>query len=157
MNEEHEPLNRSLPMIATAAIIGLFLMGLFGCGQPDRSPVGTENFGDRMSIAEGARAYADSHFGEAGRFGVVDVLDTGSMRPVIDGGDILLYDSQGWDDVRPGSIVLFRRGTDLVAHEVFEIRGAQLYTRGRNSGRDDGFVSPSTFVGLVIANFYGAP
>ena len=135
----------------------LLLLALAGCSDVQRSPTGEPNFGTRLSYAQAAAQALDSWEGERGRFGVINVLDTGSMRPVLDGGDILLYDRDGWDNVQVGSIVLFRRGQDIVAHEVYEIRGTQLYTRGRNSGRDAGFVSPSTFIGLVIANFYGEP
>jgi signal peptidase len=53
-----------------------------------------------------------------------------SMLPAIWPGDVLTVRRQAPDELKPGHIVLYRRGETLTAHRIVQIADEHLLTRG---------------------------
>ena len=82
------------------------------------------------------------------------VSNTGSMRPVLAGGELVLVVSRPIGEVRRGQVVVFSRGAALIIHRVIargEVDGETwLATKGdANEVRDSGRVTASEFVVVV--------
>lgn len=84
------------------------------------------------------------------------VVATGSMRPVMDAGDVVIVAKAPADVIEPGDIIQFREeGGISVLHrvvEIYETEGARFFiTKGdANDQRDKDPVSPGNVVGKVV-------
>ena len=61
------------------------------------------------------------------------VVKSGSMTPAIRTGDIIITGPQGGllhSEIKPGTVITYQRGKDLVTHRVQSIDGDKIVTRG---------------------------
>lgn len=74
-------------------------------------------------------------------FNTMSVL-SGSMRPYLEPGDIIVGRSVKLPDVKPGDVVTYKVGSSIVTHRVVEIVGngsnRMLMTKGDANNTDDG-------------------
>ena len=78
---------------------------------------------------------------------------TGSMEPLITGGDIITVAPVDWSDLRVGHIVVVhhpRKDDTLLAHRITAIDAHQATLKGDAAPRDDSFaIWPKDVLGLV--------
>lgn len=88
----------------------------------------------------------------ASKFGEVSLKVTGaSMIPAIWPGDVITIRRCETAELRPGQIVLLRRGGQLVAHRIVWIRDDSVITRGDSLLLDDPPVNAFNIVGEVVS------
>ena len=82
----------------------------------------------------------------------------GSMEPVLKSGDVILTSSTDYEKLEIGDIVVFVSSGDLVAHEIKDIRGDTLITRGTANDISDEPVSREDYKAKMICSvpFVGA-
>jgi signal peptidase len=83
------------------------------------------------------------------------LVGSGSMRPAMDVGDVVIIAKVPADTVTEGDIIQFRQGDDTVMHrvvEIQEIEGATFFiTQGdANNEPDDDPVIPENVVGKLV-------
>lgn len=89
---------------------------------------------------------------------LVSIADTGSMEPVLTGGDLYVMMPVKWVDVREGMIVVFKCdwAKTWVVHRVMSKSRWRAITKGdANQARDPGYLRPENLIGLLttkIAN-----
>lgn len=87
----------------------------------------------------------------ARRFGEVRLRLTGaSMMPAVRPGDVITAQRCRTAELKPGEIVLYRRGTGLVAHRVVRIDGGRLVTQGDSLPHEDTPVKEADVMGRVV-------
>jgi hypothetical protein len=74
-----------------------------------------------------------------------------SMTPIVNPGDWLQVDFGVGSGVRPGSIVLFTIGDDVISHRVLWRRGGRLVTKGDSTTWLDRPVAADQLLGVVRA------
>ena len=87
------------------------------------------------------------------------VIATGSMKPMIKPGDIILVkkivDMDGINSLKEGDVIQFQRDSMLISHRIIEVvndekEGIQFITKGdNNSGEDTDFVRPEDIKGTI--------
>ncbi len=80
----------------------------------------------------------------------------GSMRPAIRGGETIIAAPAAPGDIAPGDIILFLRGTRLVAHRVLRIAAGEggaprFLTRGDAAAAPDRPFEAADVLGRVVA------
>lgn len=76
---------------------------------------------------------------------------TGSMKPGINPGDIVMVKSISLNEIERGDIVTFYKGRDIITHRAIENDGDGILTKGDNNNvSDDGQVNSEDFIGKVI-------
>ena len=83
---------------------------------------------------------------------VLGVKPTGSMVPTLDHRNVLHVDDRAeFSALKVGDIIVYRHPkVGLVVHRVREVRAGKVWTKGDNNARrDDVWVTPREFVGLV--------
>src|SRR5271165_1041992 len=87
----------------------------------------------------------------ARRFGEVRIKVTGaSMIPAVWPGDVIGVCRRQTAELRPGTMVLYRRDESLIAHRVKRVSGACLITRGDSLPDNDPPIGASEIVGEVV-------
>ena len=76
------------------------------------------------------------------------VVISGSMRPAIDPGDLLIIRQE--EAYQPGDVVTFTEGESLVTHRLLEVNGDTALTRGDANNTDDAPVSLSRIQGRMV-------
>jgi signal peptidase I len=80
------------------------------------------------------------------------LLEGRSMEPAYTSGDWLLVEPlDGSRLIRPGEVVVARRGDLLVTHRVVRLRGGQVVTKGDASLLDDPPIPLGGVIGRVVA------
>lgn len=73
----------------------------------------------------------------------------GSMRSTFTPGEVL-YVKPKFSKIKPGDVVVYRKGDEYVVHRVNGVSAAGLRTRGDNNPREDeNAVLPGQIVGIV--------
>ena len=73
-----------------------------------------------------------------------------SMLPAVWPGDVITVQQRGWSDLRPGQIVLYRRGGRLIAHCIQSSSGGRMITKGDSLVAVDPAVEESEIIGQVV-------
>ena len=101
-------------------------------------------------------------------FGIsLGVVPTSSMEPTIMTGDLIVYRTCNYSDIKEGDIIVFIAGKSFpefiqgqnVVHRVKEVTEKGLVTKGdNNDGQDGDLVTEDTLRGLCIGHsaFWGA-
>lgn len=76
------------------------------------------------------------------------VVISGSMRPAIEPGDLLIIRRQ--ESYRPGDIITFTEGGSLVTHRLLSLQGQTALTRGDANNTDDAPVELSRVQGKMV-------
>jgi signal peptidase I len=97
---------------------------------------------------------AVAFWSEAGKQNLIPVSGR-SMLPVLQEGDFLLVDHT-LQNVKPGHILVYRRGEDLIAHRIYRIQSSSdgrpiFLTKGDNSIQADKPVMNSEIIGTATA------
>lgn len=89
---------------------------------------------------------------------VGNVVYTGSMHPVL-GGNCFTVSIYAWDKVKVGQIIVYQIGDKNVCHQVTEITGNGLRTKGINNPKvDPYYVTESMYLGTVVGwTFHNEP
>lgn len=86
------------------------------------------------------------------------VIATGSMEPMIKPGDIIIvkkiHDMNDIDQLKPGDVIQFKRGSILISHRIIEVMvrddEKSYRTKGDNNrGADTQFVKPEDIKGTI--------
>lgn len=72
-----------------------------------------------------------------------------SMEPFLHEGDVLLYQSIPFTDVKPGMVAVFKVEFYFIAHTVQSNNGAILKCKGENSDNVE-YVSDTSYVGVLV-------
>jgi signal peptidase len=75
----------------------------------------------------------------------------GSMLPLIRPGDTVCIAPCQPQQVRPGEIIVFQRGSTLIMHRLLACSAHSLQTRGDSCRLDDAPIHPSDVLGRVVA------
>lgn len=77
---------------------------------------------------------------------------TGSMRPVLNGGEIILLQDFTGATLKPGQIAVFFRSLEFpsVLHRIIEIKNGAAYISGDNSRWSDGWVPLAKISAVVV-------
>lgn len=76
---------------------------------------------------------------------------TGSMRPEINPGDVIIVKKINIEDVNSGDIITFNKDEDVITHRVIEIKDKGIITKGDNNNvLDSGQVNSTRLIGKVI-------
>ncbi len=78
-------------------------------------------------------------------------VDSGSMEPVFSPGDALLVAETPYDGLEIGDIITFRRGAELISHEIVGKTSNRYLTRGRANNYYDEPVGPEEYCAKVIS------
>lgn len=82
------------------------------------------------------------------------VVQTGSMRPAINPGDIAITGPVGGafsGDIAPGKVITFSAGKDTVTHRVISVENGLIKTKGdANEDPDASAVSPAQIKGVYL-------
>jgi signal peptidase len=79
------------------------------------------------------------------------VVTSGSMRPGIDVGDLVIVRKPMGYSPLPGDIVLIKNGDSLVLHRVYKVDGDKIITKGdANKSPDPWISSDDQIIGRVI-------
>lgn len=99
---------------------------------------------DYTSYFHGHRTYLDNRIQPV-------VVDGTSMAPAFQTGDILLAVPFPFENLRLGDIIIWESQGQLVAHRIYEISGASMWTKGDNMPAPDEIpVTKESYRGLVI-------
>lgn len=84
-----------------------------------------------------------------------NVIATGSMKPMINPGDVVLIKNIDGNEAKIGQVVQFRRDNIYIFHRIIDIEtekdGKKYITKGdNNSVKDSELVSPEDIKGTVI-------
>lgn len=86
---------------------------------------------------------------------IVEVLPTGSMRPVLDERTIVLAEPAAqvktW---HPGDIAVHRGANNLIIHSIIAVHTDSLYFKGENNESADGWVRKEDVLYRAVALFY---
>jgi len=79
-----------------------------------------------------------------------------SMRPAIEDGDLITVGPVGEDAIRPGDVILYRRGRRPIAHRVQRVvvdadGAVAVVARGDGKAADDAPVALDQVLGRVVA------
>ena len=106
--------------------------------------VASQSLVNYTSYFHGHRAYLDN------RIQPVVVSGT-SMAPAFQPGDLLLAIPFQAENLRVGDIIVWESQGQLVAHRIYEISGASMWTKGDNMPAPDQTpVTKESYRGLVI-------
>jgi signal peptidase len=86
--------------------------------------------------------------------GLVQVVGGNSMAPLIRAGDLVLVE-RSLDDIRPGAVVVFQSGDELITHRVISVgdseSGVWFITKGDNALWPDPPVPAAEIIGRVLS------
>lgn len=76
---------------------------------------------------------------------------TGSMRPEINPGDVIIVKKINIEDANSGDIITFNKDEDVITHRVIEVKDKGITTKGDNNNvLDSGQVTSTSLIGKVI-------
>lgn len=134
----------------------LILVALFvaGCAT---WPVDQSDFLHVNSRAEAEKIARDWAISGTGREWST-VAFTGSMKPILNGGEIMLVEKYVGQPLRVGQMVVFYRdeGAPRCVHQVVDLTAGAAYLSGVNNKHSDGWFSLSS-VKFVVARVLTFP
>lgn len=76
---------------------------------------------------------------------------TGSMRPEINPGDVIIVKKINIEDVNSGDIITFNKDSEVITHRAIEAKDNGIVTKGDNNNvLDSGQVTSTSLIGRVI-------
>lgn len=89
------------------------------------------------------------------------VEETHSMEPIIWGNAYLIVEKVSISDIRPGDIILFRRGSLIIVHTCIGNHGGRLTMKGYNNFDGDNqssqFITQDEVVGRYVGQIVFDP
>ena len=108
-----------------------------------------------LGILLGVNAYLANARGLAGNqlpmpfgYGIAVVL-SGSMEPTLSVNDVIMIQEK--DSYRPGDVVVYQSGYELIVHRIVAVEGETVITQGDANNIADPPVDQSAVKGAVIA------
>ena len=127
----------AFPMIYAALILAaLFLAGCATTWPTDQTEF--LHLNTREAAENAGRTWARSGTGREW----TTVGFTGSMRPVLNGGEILLLEKYVGQPLRAGSMIVYYRADGVrIVHQVVEVRPGSVYVTGISNRNSDGWIN----------------
>jgi len=133
-------------------MIGLACWALSGCASaPGASKAAPRSTMTRAGAIAIAKLVATSIGGR-----VYTIAPTGSMRPTLDEGSVVMAEVVGWEQLHQGDIVIYRATDgDEVIHRLYARRGDHWIVLGdNNTAVDRETVTAENLLGRVCGIFY---
>lgn len=135
-------------------ILAMMAALLAGCTSWPKEKTEFLHVNSRADALKLANAWLNPRFGRTWS----TVGFTGSMRPVLNGGEVLFLQDYSGQPVRAGQIVCFNRdaGAPRCLHRLIEVRDGGAYISGDNNRNSDGWF-PLTRINYVVAKVITFP
>ena len=82
-------------------------------------------------------------------------VESGSMRPAINEGDLILIHSDPYESLAVGDTVTFYRNSGFITHRIIRTEGSRFVTQGLSNAVEDSSIGPEEYIGKVLKVFPG--